>query len=448
MKHRDTLKTSSEQISAVISILKAKYKAEEINFDACAILVASIFDNLESQNAVYKKEALKLVELISAALSSELQQLLPKVVASLAKPLKDKDGSVRDACVDTFGAIAANVQPPPTQGKDQLSVYFKPLFALVSDPDKNNQAAAVMAIGNVLKNSETENVIPYISRIITNFHKLLLHSGCQSKAQILTALSFLIEKVCESDRIAPHLPILVSVLKESFVSSDWTVRKASCECFQKLAMVSEAVQYSDEITKLLEDKKIDKIKPVRDAITETLTAFRTAHLLFKSASPLGSPLATRASSTVTNQGRNRSYTSPALFRADSLPARMNSTLASTASKRSILNEWTSTTTTRKAKTPPLQVNKPQPEPIAEQKPQKSEDTPEEKSITPEPVEITAEQPLTLKTIHEQLLQLTQTFEAASEEIRTGMDSLAKRLESVEVRLERLEATRDPHSSDQ
>ncbi|KAJ0435730.1 putative MT-associated protein TORTIFOLIA1/SPIRAL2 [Helianthus annuus] len=112
--------------------------------------------------------------------------------------------------------------------------------------------------------------------MVVRIEKLLKVDGFKAKAALLKVLGSVIgvSGVLSSSVIVKSL---LSVLVGFVVKSeDWSVRKATAEALEKLAVVERdlLLEFKSEGLKTSEAKKFDKVKVIRDQMTEAWKAIR------------------------------------------------------------------------------------------------------------------------------------------------------------------------------
>lgn len=182
--------------------------------------------------------------------------------------LRDPDSSVRAACADSVGALSARVTRQP------FSSFLKPLAeALFTEQDPNSQAAAALCLASAIDGAPDPDP-PRLARLLPRFEKLLKSKMFRAKPALLALVGSVVEAGGASSRGA--LRNLVPCLVEALGSVDWATRKGAAEALRKLAVTERNLlsEFKSDCFRLLEDRRFDKVKLVREVMNQMLEAWK------------------------------------------------------------------------------------------------------------------------------------------------------------------------------
>lgn len=157
---------------------------------------------------------------------------------------------------------------------------MKPLFEAMGDQNKAVQVGAAVCMAKLVESASVGNdgdvaVVPVAAfqKMCPRICKLINNPHFFAKAAILPVVAAL----SQAGAIAPQsLEHLLPSIHDCLSSSDWATRKAAAEALSSLALHSSSL-ITDKTTPtlaLLEACRFDKIKPVRDSMTEALQLWK------------------------------------------------------------------------------------------------------------------------------------------------------------------------------
>lgn len=232
---------------------------------------------------MYKRETIKLVALTCSVHREEVQQFLPKIMSNICLFLKvilfipfvmvqDKDSSIRDACVESLAVICMYVPPPPA--KENLGVYLKPLFNLLSEQvrsqlfhsdhlqNKHYQTGAVMCLEAVVRNSFEEYVVEQLDNLVQRLQRLISQPSCLVKGGLYSLLGALVEVTHVHS--LPHIPTLLSLLLDGMEASEWADRKGAADGIKSVGKAlgkdNSISPYKHQVLEILNELKFDKVQ--------------------------------------------------------------------------------------------------------------------------------------------------------------------------------------------
>uniref|UniRef100_A0A2K1YJX2 TOG domain-containing protein n=1 Tax=Populus trichocarpa TaxID=3694 RepID=A0A2K1YJX2_POPTR len=263
---------------------------ETISSDALPLLLNSLYDSLsESSNSKpsVKKESLHLLSLACQSHRDLTVPHLTKIISCIVKRLKDSDSSVRDACRDAIGVLSGlylkgNGSCGDSNGAGPMvGLFVRPLFEAMGEQNKVVQSGAAICMEKMVECASVDgdngggNVpIGAFYKLCPRICKLLNGQIFQAKAALLGVVTSL----SQVGSIAPQgLEPLLQSIHDCLRSTDWATRKAAADALTALALHSSSL-IADGVAistlTVLEACRFDKIKPVRDSMTEALQLWK------------------------------------------------------------------------------------------------------------------------------------------------------------------------------
>eukprot|EP00002_Diphylleia_rotans_P000205 TRINITY_DN100_c0_g4_i1.p1 TRINITY_DN100_c0_g4~~TRINITY_DN100_c0_g4_i1.p1 ORF type:complete len:610 (-),score=111.95 TRINITY_DN100_c0_g4_i1:1079-2908(-) len=283
LNDRDTLKTALDELNRIV---------EDLDSDGLPIFLSCLYDCTDdSHKPNVRREVIKTFSTVIKVHPNLVGPSLSKLFARTVKQLKDQDSSLRDAAAETIGCIVSNMQGNASTGPDEeeentssassttqslgLQSIYRQLFALFNEQNKHQQSGAASAIRKAIQNSETRVYVD-LPMLSPKLVKLISQTSCQARPQVLMAAAALIDTAGE--QIVPYLNSLVGSFVECLGSDEWALRKAAVEGLGTCALrlPSQIQEYHSVILSALDGVRFDKIKPVRDAVSETIQIYRSS----------------------------------------------------------------------------------------------------------------------------------------------------------------------------
>ncbi|KAG8637048.1 microtubule-associated protein TORTIFOLIA1 isoform X2 [Manihot esculenta] len=286
---RDTHQIALEDLHSII---------QSISHEALPMLLNSLYDSLsDSSNAKpsVKKESLHLLSLTCQSHRDLTLPHLSKIISHIVKRLKDSDSSVKDACRDAFGILSRLYLRSGSGGEGSgdsngmgsvMGLFVRPLFEAMGEQNKGVQSGAAVCMAKMVEcaaknendaggNAVSGNVpIAAFQKLCPRICKLLNGQNFQAKAALLGVVTSL----AQVGAIAPQgfEPLLESI-RDCLRSTDWATRKAAADALSALALHSSsfiADEAANSMLTVLEASHFDKIKPVRESMTEALQLWK------------------------------------------------------------------------------------------------------------------------------------------------------------------------------
>ncbi|KAM5585686.1 microtubule-associated protein TORTIFOLIA1-like [Rosa sericea] len=263
LSDRDTYQIAVEDLEKIIQTLAA---------DGLPVLLNCLYDASADPKPAVKKESLRLLALLSSSHADFTSTHLTKIISHIVKRLKDADSGVRDACRDAIGALAAQYLKGERSGDNGgsavVGLFVKPLFEAMGEQNKGVQSGAAVCMAKIV-DSALDPPVSAFQKLCPRICKLLNNPNFLAKASLLPVVSSL----SQVGAVAPQsLDNLLPTVHDCLGSPDWATRKAAADVLIALALHSSnlIIDRAASTVTVLESCRFDKIKPVRDSMTEAL----------------------------------------------------------------------------------------------------------------------------------------------------------------------------------
>ncbi|KAK9151817.1 hypothetical protein Syun_010126 [Stephania yunnanensis] len=210
------------------------------------MLINCLYESSQDPKPAIKRESLRLLTVLCAAHSGFAAAHLKRVIAHVVKRLKDSDSAVREACREAVGALAGG---------------------------KVVQVGAANCLAKMVEGAAGEGTFAALQKLCPRICKYLNSHGFQAKAALLCVVS----NLAQVRAIAQHsVPTLLQSIYDCLHNTDWATRKAAADAL--IALASHSSHFTIEGTTMtvaaLEACRFDKVKPVRDSMTEALQLWK------------------------------------------------------------------------------------------------------------------------------------------------------------------------------
>ncbi|CAA7048434.1 unnamed protein product [Microthlaspi erraticum] len=238
------------------------------------VLLHCLFDSFADPKAPVKRESIRLLSFLCLTYSDLTSSQLAKIISHIVKRLKDADNGVRDACRDAIGSLSAQFLSETEEGNGSslVGLFAKPLFEAMAEQNKSLQSGAAICMGKMV-DSPTEPPVAAFQKLCPRISKLLNSPNYITKGSLLPVVGSL----SQVGAIAPQsLDSLLNSIHECLGCADWITRKAAADVLISLAVHSSSLvsDKTDSTLTALEACRFDKIKPVRDSLSEALNAWK------------------------------------------------------------------------------------------------------------------------------------------------------------------------------
>ncbi|KAH9616467.1 hypothetical protein KSS87_003932 [Heliosperma pusillum] len=274
LSDRDTHQIAIEELETLIQTLQN---------DAVPMLLNCLFDSSSSDpKPSVKKESIRLLSNLSGSHPDATGTHLVKIIAHLARRLRDPDSGVRDACKDVIGCLSgiylkgcgssSSNGEGEGNGGGMVSLFVKPLFEAMGENNKGVQIGAAMCLGRVVDCATNPPISAFV-KLCPRVCKFLNSPNYFAKSALLPVVVSLSQVGAITQ---PSLDPLLQTIHDCLASTDWATRKAASEALTALALHSSDLVKDGATSTLtvLEASRFDKIKPVRDSVTEALQLWK------------------------------------------------------------------------------------------------------------------------------------------------------------------------------
>ncbi|VFQ82546.1 unnamed protein product [Cuscuta campestris] len=266
LSDRDTHQIAVEDLEKIIQTL---------SHDGVPMFLNCLYDAANDSKPAVKKESLQLLAALCAAHSDYTATHLTKIIAHIVKRLKDPDSAVRDACRDAIGSLSSLYLKGEVETGglgSVVSLFVKPLFEAMGENNKTVQGGAAMCMAKMVVCASNPPVAAF-QKLCPRICKYLNSPNFMAKASLL----FVVSSLSQVGAIAAqNFESLLRSLQECISSSEWATRKAAADTLTVLALHSSNL-VTDEaasVLAVLEASRFDKIKPVRDSMSEALQLWK------------------------------------------------------------------------------------------------------------------------------------------------------------------------------
>ncbi|KNA12036.1 hypothetical protein SOVF_129490 [Spinacia oleracea] len=285
LSDRDTLSQAVSELDSIIPTLTS---------DTFSLFINSLSSTSTADRSAVRVSSLKLLASLSAFHGTSLYPHLPKLISAVVRRLRDPDSAVRSSAATTTASFAHHIS-------HSLSSIFRPLAdSLSSEQDFSAQSAAAMCLSAAIESSPAPETSQLL-KVLPKWMKLLKCDGFKAKASLIVLMKSAI-RVCEIGN-CNLLRDLVNCLIEYLKSEDWAARKASADALKEMAVVEKENLSEMKVSclKIIESRKFDKVKAVRESMNQLLDAWKEVPDVFDDGSP--PPHSQESSRDNTSDGR-------------------------------------------------------------------------------------------------------------------------------------------------
>ncbi|GAB2276122.1 hypothetical protein Dimus_010861 [Dionaea muscipula] len=263
---RDTCRIGVDELDKIVQGLAP---------EGVSPFLSCILDIDSEQKTTLRKECIRLMGLLVTVHETPTLPHLERMVSSIVKRLKDSDSVVRDACVETLGVFASKLGNQQSESNRTLVALVKPFFEALGEQNKQVQSGAALCLAGAIDNMEAPPA-SVLDRMLARTIKLLKSPHFMAKPALIELNRSLIQ--AGGAPSSSSLSAAVSGIREALQSSDWMTRKAAAVALDKIGSNggSFLAHCKASCVNSLEACRFDKVKPVRDAVSQALHCWRTA----------------------------------------------------------------------------------------------------------------------------------------------------------------------------
>ncbi|GLT86368.1 hypothetical protein SLE2022_045110 [Rubroshorea leprosula] len=256
---RDTLALAAAELESI---------ARNLTQDCFSPFLNCIHNTDDSSKSPVRRQCVGLLTLLSHSHGNSLSPHVSKMISTVARRLRDSDSAVRSACVEATTAMSSQITKPP------FSVLSKPLIELlVVEQDVNSQIGAAMCLAAAIEAAPNPDA-EQLRKVLPRLGKLVKSDGFKAKAAAIGVIGSVVGVGGAGSKGV--LDWVVPCIVEFLSSEDWTARKAAAEALGKVAVAEKelAPGYKAPCLKVLENRRFDKVKVVRETMNRTLELWK------------------------------------------------------------------------------------------------------------------------------------------------------------------------------
>ncbi|XP_044473933.1 microtubule-associated protein TORTIFOLIA1-like [Mangifera indica] len=261
---RDTYQIAIEDLEKTVQTLSQ---------DSLPMFLNCLYESSNDPKPAVKKESLRLLGLVCQLHTDLSSTHVTKIISHIVKRLKDSDSGVKDACRDAIGLLSKLYLNGTEENSGSVVMLFvKPLLEAMNEQNKGVQSGASMCLAKMVECASDPPVAAF-QKLCPRICKLLNNQNFLAKASLLPVVGSLSQVgAIGQQSVEP----LLQTIHECLVSTDWVTRKAAADALSVLAMHSSnlVTDGASSTLAVLEAYRFDKIKPVRDSMTEALQLWK------------------------------------------------------------------------------------------------------------------------------------------------------------------------------
>ncbi|KAJ4851385.1 hypothetical protein Tsubulata_006705 [Turnera subulata] len=260
LSDRDTYTLASTELTSVAQSLDA---ANLSTFLSC------ILSTDANDKSLARKHCLHLISTLSSAHRNSLSSSLPKILAYIARRLRDSDSSVRSQCVAAVSSLAANVTKPAFS-----TAFLKPLSeAVFTEQEAGAQVGSALCLAAAIDAAPDPEPVRLGRALVGRIERLVKSEGYKAKSAGLVVLGSV---VGVGGARGGNVGGLVKCFVGFLSSEDWASRKAAAEGLLRLAVVERdsVMEFKSECEKVFVNRRFDKVKAVREVMNQMIEAWR------------------------------------------------------------------------------------------------------------------------------------------------------------------------------
>ncbi|XP_077253960.1 ARM repeat superfamily protein [Tasmannia lanceolata] len=275
LKHRilTSLSKLSDRDTHQIAIDDLQTIIQTLTPDGVSIFLNSLYEASNDPKPSVKKEVLRLLALLTTSHPDSTSTHLTKIITHIVRKLKDSDSGVKDSCREAIGALSSQyLRGESENGNSIVSLFVKPLFETFGEQNKAVQGGAAMCMAKMVESAKDPPIAAF-QKLCPRICKYLNNQNFLAKAALLSVVSCL----SQVGAIAPQsFPSIMLSIHGCLENSDWATRKAAADTLSVLASHSRHLVTDGAASTItvLEACRFDKVKPVRDSMTEALQLWK------------------------------------------------------------------------------------------------------------------------------------------------------------------------------
>ena len=141
---------------------------------------------------------------------------------------------------------------------------------LEKSPNKTVQTGAALCLSKIIQNSPEEVLIELLGEMTDRIIAVTKLTSFKAPTPLLECIISIVFHV-ELD-FAPFVPRLIPMLIDFINNDEWSTKKVAIDAVYSIAAIlkEQILPFRVDILKVLANCRFDKVKPVREATTETI----------------------------------------------------------------------------------------------------------------------------------------------------------------------------------
>ncbi|XP_010470180.1 PREDICTED: microtubule-associated protein TORTIFOLIA1-like [Camelina sativa] len=261
LSDRDTLSLAAAELDSI---------ALNLSPETFPLFINCLQSTDSSAKSPVRKHCVSLLSVLSRSHGDSLAPHLSKMVSTVLRRLRDPDSSVRAACATASVDMTTSITGTP------FSILLGPMIeTLIHDCDPNAQIGAAVCLAAAVDAAD-ELDVEQLQKALPKIGKLLKSEGFKAKPELLGVIGSVIGAVGGRNSDKAVLDWLLPNVSEYLSSNDWRARKAAAEAMARVAMAEEelAPLYKKACVGILESRRFDKVKLVRETMNRTLSLWK------------------------------------------------------------------------------------------------------------------------------------------------------------------------------
>ncbi|OIW17710.1 hypothetical protein TanjilG_29060 [Lupinus angustifolius] len=258
----------SDRDTHSLAVAELESIARNLDRTTLSAFLSCIISTDSSDKSLVRKQCVILLGFLAETHGNALSPYLSKILTAVIRRLRDKDSSVRTACINSVSALSRHVT------KQHFSTFLKPLTdALFTEQDQNSQIGTALCLASAIDGAPDPDLV-ILAKLLPRFEKFLKRDAFKAKSAVMTLIGSVVDVGGASNHTI--LKRLIPCLVESLSSGDWATRKAAAEALAGIANMegNNLSEFKAECLKVFENRRFDKVKVVREVMNQMLEAWK------------------------------------------------------------------------------------------------------------------------------------------------------------------------------
>ncbi|KAG9391118.1 ARM repeat superfamily protein, putative isoform 2 [Carpediemonas membranifera] len=267
LNDKDTVGTAVQELTGLV--------ARAMTTRNMSLFLSGLYTTNTNHSVASRKEVVRLLGVIGQFMTDQAYPELPRMVSFIATRLRDNDSGICTAATETMGLLARYVLVAAARGdvgdSASLAVLIKPLLGVMATQDRQAQVGAAECLCEVVR--QADFLLKYeCSRLVPRLIKILGSPTCMAPEGPLDVLAAVMLNA--GSVVMELVPDIVKTAIQHLADEDWHGRRAAAACLGATSTLGDSVSiFAREIVDVLDTVRFDRIKTVRDEVTNTLQLF-------------------------------------------------------------------------------------------------------------------------------------------------------------------------------